>query len=110
MKSLSASILVFFCSLPVICNAADCNDIQTPLVGLLDQYSQSTGTKFVIDPRVRAKVTLIGIDTTNLDATTLIGILNIHGFAALTANGIVYVMPKASAGSAGEQYGVPWEG
>jgi hypothetical protein len=33
-----------------------------------------------------------------------------HGFTALTSEGVVYVMPYKVAESSGEKFGVTWEG
>lgn len=95
---------------PGMTNADECETSTSPLVDLLDHYSKANGTKFVVDPRVKAKVTLVGIDSSELDAATLIGILNIHGFTALTSNGVVYVMPDVVAEENGDKFGVLWDG
>ena len=110
MKIVSSIALTVLLALPTFAVGNECVTTESQIVELLDQYAQKNGTKFVIDPRVRAKVTLVGIDTLHLDAPTLVGILNIHGMVALTANDIVYVMPEVVAGRAGQRYGEPWTG
>ncbi|MHC4705511.1 MAG: hypothetical protein ACYS8I_00290 [Planctomycetota bacterium] len=110
MKNIAAMMLLFGCALPVIVSAGDCNTTESPLIELLNQYSETHGTKFVVDPRARAKVTLIGIEPAALDTGTLIGVLNIHGFTALTTGGVVYVMPYKVAEVSGDKYGRLWEG
>jgi type II secretory pathway component GspD/PulD (secretin) len=110
MKPLVILILAVCCFASTNVNADNCNTTLEPLVDLLNLYSEATGTKFVIDPRVQATVNLVGIDTSTLDAETLIGILNIHGFTALTSKGVVYVMPDVRANEAGDKFGVRWEG
>jgi hypothetical protein len=109
MKSTTLSVVVLLLGIPSFAGGEECNSLDARMVEILDQYSIETGTKFVIDPRVRAKVTLIGLDTTNLGIATIRAILSIHGFTALTANDIVYVIPEHAAGQPGQQYGVPWE-
>jgi len=81
-----------------------------PLEDLLEGYSEANGTKFVVDPRVKANVKLVGIDRKNINAATLIGILNVHGFVALTSNGVVYVVPEVLMPAAEEKYGEHWSG
>jgi type II secretory pathway component GspD/PulD (secretin) len=110
MKKVAVILIVLFCAHPAIAIAEGCNTTLPPLVDLLNQYSKAQGTKFVIDPRVSAKVTLVGIDTSALDSATLIGILNIYGFTALTSNGVVYVMPDRVAIEAGDKFGRTWGG
>lgn len=110
MKSVAILMLVFCCVASTNGYAENCNTTLEPLVDIINQYSEATGTKFVLDLRVQATVSLIGIDTSDLDAGTLIGILQIHGFTALTTNGVVYVMPDFNATETGDEFGVKWEG
>lgn len=110
MRIQSAVFVVLLCFLSSAAISEDCVTSETPLLQLLNRYSKEHGTKFVVDPRVRAKVTLVGIDLTVLDAGTLIGVLNIHGFTALTKDGFVYVMPDTVAGASGHKFGTPWGG
>jgi len=110
MKSVAILMLVLCCAASTNGNAEDCNTTLEPLVDLLNQYSEATGTKFVLDPRVQATVSLVGVDTSDLDAGTLISILKIHGFTALTTNGVVYVLPDVTATEAGDKFGEKWEG
>ena len=109
MKAFAVALLLSTClATPLF--AQDCVTSENPLVALLDQYSQKNGTRFVVDPRVKAKVTLVGVDSDELDAAVLVGILNIHGFTALTSNGVVYVMPSNVAETDGLKYGIEWTG
>ena len=110
MKIVLAILLASIASLPAGISAEECTTPLPRLVELLDQYSTANGTKFVVDPRVHAKATLVGIVTEDLDASTLIGILNIHGFTAFTSNGIVYVVPETVAENGGDRFGNIWEG
>ena len=102
--------IIFWCALSWFAIADECNTAESPLVDLLNQYSVIHGTKFIVDPRVRAKVTLVGIDTQDIDSAMLIGILNIHGFTALTSDRVVYVMPASAAEVHGDEFGDRWEG
>ncbi len=102
--------IIIWCALSSFASADECNTSENPLVDLLNQYSVIHGTKFVVDPRVRARVTLVGIDTQDIDSAMLIGILNIHDFTALTSEGVVYVMPASAAEVHGDKFGDRWEG
>jgi type II secretory pathway component GspD/PulD (secretin) len=110
MRFFFASLILSLCLFPLGALPDDCVSSEAPLIQLLEQYSRQHGTKFVVDPRVSAKVTLIGIEPTALDAATLIGVLNIHGYTALAKKGIVYVMPTQSAEASGDRFGSTWEG
>lgn len=110
MRIQFAPFVVLLCFLSSAAISNDCVTSETPLLQLLDQYSKEHGTKFVVDPRVRAKVTLVGIDPAVLDAGTLIDVLNIHGFTALAKEGVVYVMPDTVAALSGDKFGTLWGG
>jgi general secretion pathway protein D len=53
--------------------------------------AKRTGKKFIIDPRVRADVTVIGQEATSVDYATMLLILRIHGFSAVEQGGYVQV-------------------
>lgn len=110
MKTILAILFVSLVLIPGVTNGEKCSTSMSPLVDLLNQYSTTNGTKFVVDPRVKAKVTMVGINSSDLNAATLIGILNIHGFTALTSNEVVYVMPDVVAEASGDKFGVRWDG
>ena len=110
MKKLVFVILVLLFGLSPLVSAHECKSYETPLVDLLDQFSKAHQTKFVVDPRVRAKVNLVGIETENINSALLIGILNMHGFTALTNDNVVYVMPFPVAEASGDKFGVQWDG
>lgn len=103
-------LVVFLLGINSNAIAEDCQVSESPLVELLDQYSKAYDAKFIIDPRVRQKVTLIGIQTDSINSSMLIGILNIHGYTAKTKDGVIYVLPSPVAEVSGDRFGVTWEG
>lgn len=107
--SISATLLVAL-GLVSLAEAHECPTIDAPLLALLGEYSEHHGTKFIVDPRVRAKVTLIGIDTKSIDASQLIGILNIYGYSGMIKDEVVYIMPTPVAEASGDRFGVEWDG
>jgi general secretion pathway protein D len=54
-----------------------------PLSSLIATVAQKTGRKFVLDPRVRASVTLIGENPSSVTYDQLLTILDTYGFAAV---------------------------
>lgn len=70
---------------------------------LVAAVAKRTGKKFLIDPRVRADVIVIGQDATSVDYATLLLILRIHGFSAVEQGGYVQVIPDANI----RQFAVP---
>jgi len=67
------------------------------LAELIGKVAKRTGKQFIIDPRVRAQVCNIGLDVDKVDYAKLLAILTIHQFAAYESNGVVKVLPDASA-------------
>ena len=74
-----------------------------PTAGGLDIHdviasvSSRTRKRFLIDPRVRASVALVGLDARDVTYPLLMTILNVHGFTAHERDGVVVVEPDASA-------------
>jgi general secretion pathway protein D len=67
------------------------------LTDLIDKVAKRTGKQFMLDPRVRATVPEAGIDLGKVDYAKLLAILTIHQFATYESNGVVKVLPDASA-------------
>ena len=74
-----------------------------PIERVVAAVAKRTGKKFIIDPRVRAEVTVVGQEPTSIDYPTLLLILRVHGFAAVEEGGYVHVIPDANM----RQYPVP---
>jgi general secretion pathway protein D len=68
-----------------------------PIEELISAVAKKTGKQFMVDPRVRARVTLIGQELSTFDYPDLIAVLRMHGFASFENSGYVNVMPDASA-------------
>jgi type II secretory pathway component GspD/PulD (secretin) len=72
---------------------ADPSDIRD----VAQAYSNRTGAKFVLDPRVSAKVNTLGIDLDSIDLPVLTSIFNMHGYEVLESRGVMYVVPDPAA-------------
>ena len=93
--------------IPVIATAADPAPAAAPAAAsnyasieigdLIAKVARRTGKQFIVDPRVRAEVPLIGLNADSVDYPRLLAILSVHMFAAYEANGIVRVVPDAGA-------------
>jgi len=61
--------------------------------------SEATGKNFIVDPRVKGKVTIIS--SGKLDADSLyqifLAVLGVHGFAAVPAEGAIKIIPAINA-------------
>jgi len=60
---------------------------------VIADVAKKSGKKFIVDPRVRAQVTMIGASPANADYAALLGVLEVHGFAAVESGGFVHVVP-----------------
>ena len=69
------------------------------IVDLIKGYSEIHDQKFILDPRVRSTVMMIGIEIEDIDYSMLIKIFKVHGFDAIESDGVVYVVPTAVADS-----------
>lgn len=73
------------------------SDFGIELTDLIAKVAKRTGKQFIVDPRVRATVLKTGLDFDKVDYARLLAILTVHQFAAYESNGIVKVLPDASA-------------
>jgi len=64
---------------------------------LINAVSKITGKNFVIDPRVKGKVTLISGEELGPDQiyAVFLSVLDVHNIVAIEANGLVKLVPKA---------------
>jgi general secretion pathway protein D len=68
-----------------------------PISSLVATVARKTHRKFVLDPRVRANVSLVGEDPSSVTYDELLTILDTYGFTAVTIGDYVEVIPNAGA-------------
>lgn len=66
---------------------------------LINTVSEATGKNFIIDPRVKAKVTVISSKSMSKDEIyeVFLSILDVHGFSAVPGEGIIKIVPDVNA-------------
>jgi general secretion pathway protein D len=66
---------------------------------LIDTVAEATGRNFLVDPRVKAKVTLVAAKPMQKDELydVFLSVLELHGFSAIPAGKIVKIVPDANA-------------
>lgn len=66
---------------------------------LINTVSKATGQNFIVDPRVKGKVTVVSAKPMSKDEIyeVFLAVLQVHGFAAVPADGIVKIVPDATA-------------
>jgi len=66
---------------------------------LISTVSKFTGKNFIIDPRVKAKVTVISANTLTPEAVyeVFLSVLQVHGYAAVPTGPIIKIVPAVNA-------------
>jgi len=70
---------------------------------VVEMVSKQTGKNFVIDPRVKGKVTIISSHAMGQKELyqVFLSVLDVHGFAAIPAGEVIKIVPAANAKHAG---------
>jgi type II secretory pathway component GspD/PulD (secretin) len=68
-----------------------------PIARIIAAVAQKSGRKYLVDPRVRADVHIIGQDVSNITHAELLTILQLHGFTTTEGGGYVLILPDANA-------------
>ncbi len=69
------------------------------LTAVVNSVSQITGKNFIIDPRVKGKVTVVSSKPLNEDEVynVFLSILQVHGFATVPTKNAIKIIPDAAA-------------
>jgi general secretion pathway protein D len=68
-----------------------------PIAQIITSVAHKTNRKFLIDPRVEARVHLVGEEPTQVSYNELLTILGLHGYVTAESAGYVLVIPDANA-------------
>ena len=62
---------------------------------LIETVSSQTGKNFIVDPRVKANVTVISSEPVNKDKlyAVFLSVLDVHGFAAVPVGEMIKIVP-----------------
>ena len=63
---------------------------------IIESVSLKTHKKFIIDPRVRANVELVGVDVHDVTLPLLRTILEVHGYSVYEQDGVLVVLPDSN--------------
>ncbi len=79
---------------PVTLNLKDAN-----IGAVIGTISEITGKNFIVDPRVKGKVTIISSRPMEKDEIyqVFLSVLDVHGFAAIPSGQVIKIVPDASA-------------
>jgi len=66
---------------------------------VIEAVSQVTGKSFIVDPRVRAQVTMLSTSPMSPDAfyEAFLAILQVHGFVAVPSGSVIKILPDATS-------------
>jgi general secretion pathway protein D len=68
---------------------------QVDIANVIESVAKITGHNFIIDPRVKGKVTLLAEEGMSPDTLyqTLLAVLNVHGYVAIRGDGVTKIVP-----------------
>jgi len=69
------------------------------ITAFISTVSEMTGKNFIVDPRVKGKVTVISSKPMQSDEIyqVFLSILNVHGFAAIPGKDVIKIVPEVNA-------------
>ncbi|MDH5610919.1 MAG: type II secretion system secretin GspD [Gammaproteobacteria bacterium] len=101
----SSFIFLLFFSFSALANEITLNLKDADIRALISTVSKFTGKNFIIDPRIKAKVTVVSANTMSQDEVyeVFLSVLQVHGFAAIPSGSVIKIIPEVNA----KQTGVP---
>lgn len=84
---------------PVKENLITLNFADADISTIIEAVSKFTGQNFIVDPRVKGKVTIISQRPMNADQVyqVFLSVLKVHGFAAIPGPNVVKIVPDVNA-------------
>jgi len=91
------TVLLF--SSPISAGEITLNLKEADIRALISTVSKFTGKNFVVDPRIKAKVTVVSAKTMSEDEVyeVFLSILQVHGYAAVPVGNIIKIVPEVNA-------------
>jgi general secretion pathway protein D len=97
---LAMSIAIIIPALPVYAEDQNwqVNLKDADISAFISQIADITGRSFVIDPRVKGKVTVVSTETMNTDAVyeLFLSVLKVHGYSAVPAGDVIMIVQQNS--------------
>ena len=92
-------IFLLFFSFSVLAEEITLNLKDADIRALISTVSKFTGKNFIIDPRIKAKVTVVSANTMSKDEVyeVFLSVLQVHGFAAVTTGSVIKIIPEVNA-------------
>lgn len=86
-------------STQVIADEITLNLKDADIRALISTVSKFTGKNFIIDPRVKAKITVVSSETLTPEEVyeVFLSILQVHGYAAVPTGSVIKIVPEVNA-------------
>jgi general secretion pathway protein D len=100
VKALLLPVLLSVCiASPALADEITLNLKDADIRALISTVSKFTGKNFIIDPRVKAKVTVISANTLTPEAVyeVFLSVLQVHGYAAVPTGSVIKIVPEVNA-------------
>jgi general secretion pathway protein D len=93
------SILALSVCAPVAADEITLNLKDADIRALISTVSKFTGKNFIIDPRVKAKITVVSAETLTPEEVyeVFLSILQVHGYAAVPTGSVIKIVPEVNA-------------
>ena len=98
-KRLLPVLLSLFISVSAFADEITLNMKDADIRILIQQVSKFTKKNFIIDPRVKAKVTVISSNTLSTEEVyeVFLSVLQVHGYAAVPTGAVIKIVPQVNA-------------
>jgi len=98
-KILLPVVLSLFISMQAVADEITLNLKDADIRALISTVSKFTGKNFIIDPRVKAKVTVISANTLTPEEVyeVFLSVLQVHGYAAVPTGSVIKIVPEVNA-------------
>ncbi|MGW8310828.1 MAG: type II secretion system secretin GspD [Thiogranum sp.] len=95
----ASCLLSLFWVLPLIAQTITLNLKDADINALIGTVAEVSGKNFIVDPRVKGKVTVISSRPMDADEVyqVFLSILKVHGFAAVPSGSVIKILPDVSA-------------
>lgn len=104
---ISLAVIGLSLSLNALADSITLNFKDADIHTVIETVSEATERNFIIDPRVKGKVTVISAEAMSADALyhTFLSILEVHGFAAIPSGNVTKILPQTNAKQVGNSAG-----
>jgi general secretion pathway protein D len=94
-----AVLLALSCNLVFAETGVTLNLKDADIRSFIETVAEATGRNFVVDPRVKAKVTVISARSMNREEVyqVFLSVLQVHGYAAVKVGEIIKILPDVNA-------------